>query len=141
MLSATYGTLRFGELFGLQRKHIDLAARTVTVEQQITHLRTGEMLIGAPKTAAGKRVVSLPASVMPDLEHHLIQFVGSADDAWVFRGPKGAVPRQSNWSLYWLRICANAGVDGLHFHDYADVGIITTFVILTPPSDWPLVCP
>jgi integrase len=122
VLVATYGTLRFGELFGLQRRHIDLAARTVTVDQQVTHLRTGEMLIGAPKTAAGKRVVSLPASVMPDLERHLAQFVGLADDAWVFRGPKGAVPRKSNWSAYWRRICANVGVDGLHFHDLRHTG-------------------
>jgi integrase len=120
VLVATYGTLRFGELFGLQRKHIDLTARTVTVEQQITHLRSGEMLIGAPKTAAGKRVVSLPASVIPDLERH--QFVGTADGAWVFRGPKGAVPRKSNWSAYWRRVCANAEVDGLHFHDLRHIG-------------------
>jgi integrase len=93
VLLATYGTLRYGELFGLQRKHIDVTARTVMVEQQINHLRSGEMLIGVPKTAAGRRVVSLPVSVMVEIERHLAEFVGAAAEAWVFRGPKGAVPR------------------------------------------------
>jgi integrase len=122
VLMATYGTLRSGELFGLQRKHIDVTARTVTVEQQVTHLRSGELLVGVPKTSAGKRVVSLPSSVMPDVERHLAEFVGLAGDAWVFRGPKGVVPRKSNWSVYWRRFCSQAGIEGLHFHDLRHTG-------------------
>ena len=66
--------------------------------------------------------MSLPASVMPDIERHLAEFVGLADDAWVFRGPKGAVPRKSNWSVYWRRVCAQAGIEGLHFHDLRHTG-------------------
>ena len=76
VLLATYGTLRFGELFGLQRKDVDLVARTVSVERQATHLADGTLVIGPPKSDAGRRVVSLPSSLVADLDRHLADHVG-----------------------------------------------------------------
>jgi integrase len=112
VLLATYCTLRWGELFGLQRRHIDLGARTVSVEQQVKYLADGRLLLGSPKTEAGRRTVSIPANLIPELESHLEQFVGGADDAWVFRGPTGVVPRSSNWSVYWRRCPVSTFSDG-----------------------------
>ncbi|MGD9793715.1 MAG: tyrosine-type recombinase/integrase [Acidimicrobiia bacterium] len=122
VLLATYCTLRSGELFGLQRRHIDLAARTVTVEQQVKYLADGRLLLGTPKTAAGRRTVSIPANLMSELERHLEQFAGLGEDAWVFRGPTGVVPRSSNWSVYWRKVTASVGIEGLHFHDLRHTG-------------------
>ncbi len=122
VLLATYATLRFGELFGLQRRHLDLDLMTVTVEQQVTHLASGELVIGPPKTAAGRRMVSIPASLAAVLRKHLGEFVDPELDAWVFRGPTGVVPRKSNWSSYWRRVTASIGIEGLHFHDLRHTG-------------------
>ena len=128
VLLATYATLRYGELFGLQRKHIDLGRRLVMVEQQVSHLASGELVIGPPKTAAGRRVVSLPKSLIPEIQRHLDEFVDAADDAWIFRGPTGVVPRKSNWSVLWRRVTTIVGVEGLHLHDYADVRVMPMLV-------------
>jgi integrase len=122
VLLATYATLRFGELFGLQRKHLDLDLMTVTVEHQVTHLASGELVMSPPKTAAGRRVVSIPASLAADLRSHLAEFVEREPEAWVFRGPTGVVPRKSNWSSYWRRVTASVGIEGLHFHDLRHTG-------------------
>ena len=122
VLLATYGTLRFGERFGLQRRHLDFDARTVTVEQQVAHLATGELVIGAPKTSAGRRVESLPPSLVSALRVHMAEFVADDPDAWVFRGAKGAVPRTGDWSAMWRRVTASVGVEGLHFHDLRHTG-------------------
>ena len=122
VLLATYGTLRFGELFGLQRRDVDLAARTVSVERQTTHLADGRLVIGPPKSEAGRRVVSLPSSLIAELDRHLAAHVGPEPEAWVFRSPTGVVPRKSNWSVYWRRVTASVGIEGLHFHDLRHTG-------------------
>src|SRR5439155_13755276 len=61
VLLAGTGGLRLGELLAVRRQHIDLVASTVRVEEQATHLMTGERITGPPKSAAGKRPVALPA--------------------------------------------------------------------------------
>ena len=120
--TATYTTLRFGELFALRRRNMDLDRGTVTVVEQIGFLASGEMVIGPPKSDAGRRVVSIPASVIPEIRDHLDRFVGEGPDEFVFRGAKGALPRRSNWSVLWRRVTVAAGVPGLHFHDLRHTG-------------------
>ena len=122
VLMATFCTLRFGELFGLRRKNIDLEAGTVRVVEQATHLASGELIFGPPKTGAGRRVVSIPASLLGEIEQHLGTFVDPSPDAWVFRSEKGIVPRKSNWSVLWRRVTASVGIQGLHFHDLRHTG-------------------
>ena len=122
VLMATFCTLRYGELFGLRRKNIDLEAGTVRVVEQATHLASGELIFGPPKTGAGRRVVSIPASLLGEIEQHLATFVGPSSDAWVFRSEKGIVPRKSNWSVLWKRVTASVGIEGLRFHDLRHTG-------------------
>lgn len=93
VLIGTYCTLRFGELFGLGRKHIDLGAHTVTVVEQVLHLASGELIVQPPKTAAGRRIVSIPASLVPEIQAHLDRYVADDPHAWVFRSQTGIVPR------------------------------------------------
>ena len=118
---ATYTTLRFGELFALRRRNIDLDRATVTVLEQIGFVN-GEMVAGPPKSDAGRRIVSIPASVIPEIREHLDRFVASDTDAFVFRGAKGALPARSNWSVLWRRVAIEAGVPGLRFHDLRHTG-------------------
>src|SRR5205823_4312273 len=58
VLLAGLGGLRWGELAGLQRKHIDLATPTVRIEQQLSDVN-GKRAITTPKTDAGYRTVHL----------------------------------------------------------------------------------
>ena len=52
--------LRAGELFALQRKHVDLDAGMVRVEQSLAAPRTGQGWFSAPKTRAGNDTLNRP---------------------------------------------------------------------------------
>ena len=67
---AAYGGLRWGELGGLQRRHVDLGTGVVLVEQKLSEVN-GVLEIDAPKTDAGRRSVALPALAVDELERHL----------------------------------------------------------------------
>ena len=122
VLMATYATLRYGELFGLRRKNVNLEAGTVTVVEQAVHRATGELLIVPPKTSAGRRIVSIPSSLIAEIQLHLDRYVDDDPEAWVFRSVSGIVPRKSNWSVLWRRVVADVGIPGLHFHDLRHTG-------------------
>jgi integrase len=116
---AAYTTLRYGELFALRRASIDLEARTISVVEQVSHLAHGTLIVGPPKTAAGVRVV---ASLLPEIERHLDDYVSEEPDAPFFRGAKGAVPRTANWSKLWRTVTASVVIEGLRFDDLRHTG-------------------
>ncbi len=122
MLFATFTSLRFGELAALTRRRIDLDAGTVAVVDAQTELRDGSRIIGVPKTAAGRRVVSIPFALIDDLRQHLDRYAEPGPDGLVFVGPKGGPLRRANWSARWNKVVAEVGLDGLHFHDLRHTG-------------------
>jgi integrase len=75
---------------------IDLLRGTVDVAEIVVEVR-GELYMGPPKTRAGRRIVTLPRSVVEELAEHLGP-VGEAD-GWVFTGDKGGVLRPSNFRV------------------------------------------
>lgn len=114
---AAWGGLRFGELAALQRRHIDLLRRTVTVQGTLVQL-DGRLEAKAPKSAAGRRAVALPAGTVRRLDEHLAVRVASGAGALVFLGVRGGVLRRGNWVREWSQIKAEAGVPaGVRFHD------------------------
>jgi integrase len=116
VLTAAFAGLRFGELAALTRERVDLDAGTIAVTETLVEV-PGALLLGPPKSDAGRRAVAIPASLVPELERHLATYVGPEGDAIVFTGAKGAPLRRSNWSVKWRAACRAVGVDGLHFHD------------------------
>jgi hypothetical protein len=50
---------------------------------------TGEMLLGPPKSRAGRRVVGIPEAIIPALSEHLALFVGAEPGSLVFPWAKG----------------------------------------------------
>jgi len=121
VLLAAFGGLRRGELFGLSRADIDLLHRTVDVRVQRQERRTGEQLVGPPKTAAGRRSLTLPTELVPDLEDHLARWVGPEADALVFVGEKGGPLRPGVWQKEWDRARHSIGLPRLHLHDLRHV--------------------
>lgn len=117
VLVGAYGGLRFGEVVALRRKNINLLRNTVTVTDTLVDTHKAWHL-GPPKTKAARRTVTLPASVMRELDQHLQTFVSPSDDAFVFTNASGEVIRRS-WfrQRVWLKACTSAGLEGVRFHD------------------------
>jgi integrase len=94
---AAYCGLRAGELWSLQRRHVDLLRRTVTVERAQTEDQG--LVYDFPKSAAAHRTISIPKPVADLLEAHLAADPATANDpdALVFLTPTGHPVRQSNF--------------------------------------------
>jgi integrase len=82
---AAWCHLRVGEVLGLERRDIDLLHGSVRVERTAYEVN-GHLYIGPPKTAAGKRVVSVPPHILAALERHLEACVGATPAAPVLTG-------------------------------------------------------
>lgn len=82
--------LRFGEAVALRRRDVDLEAGVVSVAR--TAVRAGgTKTTNAPKTAAGKRAVAMPALVVVSLREHLAAHPVRGRDAILFPGRDGAL--------------------------------------------------
>jgi integrase len=93
---AAFGSLRFAEMMGLQRRDFDLGTGAVRMDRQAVQPDKGPMFEDDPKSAAGKRPVPLPAFLtsrgpeapgrfrksrraagIPDLHLHDLQHTGN----------------------------------------------------------------
>ncbi len=103
---------RSGELRGLQWRHADLTAGTITVEQRAE--QNGS--IGQPKTASGHRTVPLPPGLLARFkEAHLA--AGRDAEAFVFSGRTGKPLVHSDFSArQWRPMLKRLGLSGLDFH-------------------------
>ncbi|MFF3420729.1 tyrosine-type recombinase/integrase [Streptomyces sp. NPDC002698] len=122
VLMAGFLGLRWGELVGLHRRDVDLEHGSVRVRRAVAELFNGRQEIKAPKSAAGKRTVAIPSAIVADIRDHLERYAEPGADGRVFTGAKGATPRRNHFNLLWRRACADAGINGLHFHDLRHAG-------------------
>jgi integrase len=124
ILLATFASLRWGEATALRRCDLDLDAGTVRVRATFIERSTGEILLGAPKSKAGRRVVGIPAVIIPLLRNHLAVFTGPDPGALIFPGVKGGPLRRGNFnrSAAWPHAVTAMGMGGLHFHDLRHTG-------------------
>jgi integrase len=121
ILLATFASLRWAELAALTPQDIDMAACTVRVTRQIDYPPGGGHTFGPPKSRAGRRVVSFPDLIVPDLCDHL-DTLGQAA-ALLFASPNGQPLRHSNfYRRVWKPARASTGLVGTHFHDLRHTG-------------------
>ncbi len=121
VLLAALGGLRRGELLGLTREDVDLLHRTVSVRVQRQETKRGEMLIGPPKTAAGRRTLALPIEVVADLDYHLSRWAEPGAAGVVFVGEKGGPVRPGVLQTEWDRARRAVGLPTVHLHDLRHV--------------------
>ena len=124
VLLATFASLRWGEATALRRCDLDLEAATVRVRAAFVERSTGEILLGPPKSKAGRRVVGIPQAIIPILREHLSVFVKDEPGALVFPGVMGGPLRRGNFNRMsaWSYAVRSIGAEGLHFHDLRHSG-------------------
>ncbi len=123
VLLAAFCSLRIGELAALTRRDIDIESGTVTVRASASDLVGSKRHIGPPKSEAGRRTVTIPAAVIPDITAHLDRFAQTGPDGPVFVGPHGGVLRKSNFTTdVWHPAVRGLGLSHLHFHDLRHTG-------------------
>ncbi len=85
---------------------------------------TGEILLGPPKSRAGRRIVGIPQAIIPLLREHLSIFVSEGPGALIFPGAKGGPLRRGNFNKMsaWPHAVQSVGAEGLHFHDLRHTG-------------------
>jgi integrase len=133
VLLAGFGGLRWGEVVGLQRRHIDLTKGTVRVVQQIVRQGGSAIDVGETKTSAGRRTVWLHPEAVDALRVHLATHVASGPTAYLFTAPEGGLVRNQNWrKRVWLPATVAVGREGRRFHDLRHAA--ATFAALTGAS-------
>ena len=85
---------------------------------------TGRLVLGPPKSQAGRRIVGIPAAIVPDLERHLAVYAKPGPGALVFPGIMGGPVRRGNFNKLsgWPHVVEALGMPGLHFHDLRHTG-------------------
>jgi integrase len=122
VLFATFAGLRLGELRALRRNRLDLLHRTVQVVEQYQELSGGELVLGPPKTDAGRRTVSIPDVLISDLEAHLENFAAPGPDGLVFCSEDGKPANRKTFYRAWNHATEACGLDGFRFHDLRHTG-------------------
>ncbi|MEV4352834.1 site-specific integrase [Nonomuraea sp. NPDC049625] len=124
VLLATFASLRWGEVSALRRMDVDLVAKTVRVRVAFVERSTGGLLLGPPKSKAGRRTVGIPESIVPILQEHMDTYVQEEPGALMFPAAKGGPMRRSgfNTRTRWVDVVKDMGLPGLHFHDLRHTG-------------------
>ena len=122
VLTSTFTGLRLGELRGLRRANLDLSHGTVAVVEQLQELANGDLVLGPPKSDAGRRTVAIPSALIPEIEAHLDSWSGPGPDGLVFPGTKYQPFRRATFYTAWRKATRIVELPGLRFHDLRHTG-------------------
>jgi integrase len=124
VLVAAFGSLRWSEATALRRRDVSIKSGVIRVERAHVERSSGEVIIGPPKSEAGKRSIALPRPVVLLLAVHLKTNVAEDPESLIFTGEKGASLRRSNFNKQanWKNNVAAIGFPALHFHDLRHTG-------------------
>jgi integrase len=115
ILSVSTG-IRLGELLGLRRADVDLAAANLTVRttQQFDYDRS--IVLGDPKGRRSRRTVPLPTAAVAALQRHLD--AQDPPNVLVFPNERGGHWLPSDFHKYvWGPLRKAAGLGDMHWHD------------------------
>ena len=114
VLTAVFTGLRFGELAGLTRKRLDLAGKSLRVEEILVEVQ-GRLILGVPKTRMSIRKISLPGFLVEELAGHVAR---TTTESFVFTSPEGKSLRRASWrQRFWLPAVAASVREPCRFHD------------------------
>lgn len=122
VLFAGYSGLRFAELTALRVRDLDTERGTVRIERTLTEV-AGRLHEGGPKSAAGRRTISIPPTIMAAIAGNL---AGKHPDDLVFTAPEGGPLRRTLFAKrFWKPALQRAGLPpaGLHTLRHTAVSI------------------
>jgi integrase len=122
VLLATFAGLRLGELRALRRNRVDARIGTVQVVEQYQELSNGTLVLGPPKTEAGRRIVTVPDVLLTELEAHLQSHAAPEADGLLFPGAVGQPVNRKTFYRAWNRATDTVGLAGFRFHDLRHTG-------------------
>jgi integrase len=123
ILLATFADMRWGELAGLRRENIDLAACEVKITEELVQPNKGPLFFDTPKSQAGKRTVAFPEEIAGEIRWHLDRFGQPGAKGLVFIGPRGGMLRRGNFQReVWIKAREAVGLPHLHIHDLRHTG-------------------
>lgn len=113
---AAWCALRFGELIELRRGDIDLRRHVIRVRRAAVRVG-GRVLVGEPKSDAGRRDITIPPHLLPAVRKHLQSRVNGRDGL-LFPAADG-VSHLADSTLYrhYGKARAAAGRADLRWHD------------------------
>jgi integrase len=113
--------LRIGEVCGLRAEDLDLLRGRLSVNRTLSEI-SGRLVLGDPKTAAGRREMGLPAFLRDSLTEHLEAFSDPRDpEAYVFTAPGGGPVRPGNFRRRVFNPAAGAvGLTDVSPHNLRD---------------------
>ncbi|MFC1944888.1 tyrosine-type recombinase/integrase [Chloroflexota bacterium] len=117
--------MRRSELLALRWCDMDLPLCQAYITRSLHHLRTGEIVFRAPKTAKGRRMVSLSPSDAILLQEHKDKQaeiraslgISLKDDDLVFSDLEGKPFLPDTISHAWVRLAERTGLKGIRLHD------------------------
>jgi integrase len=125
LYTAFFTGLRRGELLALRWRDVDLDLATISVTRSVYMAKRGEAVYQAPKTAKGRRLISLTPSTVTMLQNLLKRQLGDAllfdyhidDGSLLFRYPSGAPILPRGLTGAFKKIAHQAGMEGYRLHD------------------------
>jgi len=122
---ALFTGMRRSELLALRWSDVDLLLCEIHVTRSLHHLRTGELVFRAPKTARGRRMVKLSPSSALLLQRHkdkqavecAMMGISPKDDGLVFSDLEGKPLLPNTVSHAWIKLAERNGLAGIRLHD------------------------
>jgi integrase len=132
VLPMAWATLRIGEATGLRRSDIDVVAGTIHIANNVVEV-AGRLHEGPPKTAAGRRAMHLPLSLVAELAKHLDRFAGAT---YGFCDANGEILHAEEWRTnFWRPAVKRAGLAPLRPHDLKHTGVAFLAAAGVDPSE------
>lgn len=124
VLLACWCQLRFGEVTELRRKDVDLKRGIIRIDRGVTRV-DGELIVGTPKSDAGKRPVHYPSHLESAIKDHLQRYTQLGPEGLLFWGPKTGVQLAHSSLLYrWNKAKHLARRDDMTPHTLRHTGAV-----------------
>ncbi|MFC2014927.1 site-specific integrase [Chloroflexota bacterium] len=112
-------------MLGVRWSDIDLLLCQISVSRTLHQLQSGEFVFRPPKTAKGRRIVSLSPSTTLVLHEHrkeqealyLLQGRSFTNADLVFSKEEGSPLTPNSVTSAWVRLAKGAGLEGIRLHD------------------------